>query len=489
MSLNSPPVTAVEADSHPIGFSVPFRRVVSADAVVVIVSIADVAIIVLGSWLGQSMDAAGRQRQADNWDAILGIALFAGVLFTLSSRLAGLITLPALLHPARNVKRNLAVCGFVVMSLAPLLVIPKLGDVVPRGSLVGVVSALLIVCCLVRFAVAGLLERLIARQAVAGRPVFLLGDACEMDTLSASYLLAEFGLQDDGRLVLRSGPGGPGERAAEQIEAAIEWARVRQVREFVVALRSDHWADLAEIEAALRASRLPVRLMPHAAYRSIISRGGSLPAAGAYLAELQRAPLGKADRMAKRVLDMAGASVALVLLLPVMVLAAAAIKLDSSGPVIFRQRRNGFDQRAFTIYKFRTMHVLDDGATIRQARRGDARITRVGAVLRRTSIDELPQLLNVLRGEMSLVGPRPHAIAHDQAFMASVGNYRMRHRVKPGITGWAQINGMRGGIHTKDKARRGVELDLEYVEGWSPLLDLQIMARTLFGGLWGRSVF
>ena len=182
--------------------------------------------------------------------------------------------------------------------------------------------------------------------------------------------------------------------------------------------------------------------------------------------------------MAKRVVDVAVAGFALVAVLPVMVLAAAAIKLDSSGPVIFRQRRSGFDQREFTIYKFRTMHALDDGAAIRQARRGDARITRVGAFLRRTSIDELPQLLNVLRGEMSLVGPRPHAIAHDQAFMASVGNYRMRHRVKPGITGWAQISGCRGETAHPEQIERRVELDLWYISHWSLRLDLRILCRT-----------
>ena len=147
---------------------------------------------------------------------------------------------------------------------------------------------------------AGLLERLIARQAIAGRPVVLLGDACEMDTLSGSDLLAEFGLQDVGRLVLESGPEGQGERAADQIAAALEWARVRKVKEFVVALRWDRWADLALIEEALRASPLPVRLIPHAAYRSIIGRSRSPWGAGAYLAELQRAPLGPADRLASR---------------------------------------------------------------------------------------------------------------------------------------------------------------------------------------------
>ena len=478
MSSNSPPITAVEAGSHSTAFVFPFKDVVPADAVGIIVLAADAVLMMLGSWLGDAVDAVGRHRQAAEWDAILGVALLAGVLFSLSCHLAGLTTLPALLHPARTMKRTLAVCGFVVMSSTALLAVPELGGAVPGGSVVGTAVALLVICCLSRFAVAGLLEHLVARRLIAGRPVFLIGDACEMDTLSTAYLLAEFGRRDAGRLVLQAGPDAQSARAVAQIEAALAWARAGTVQEFMLALRPDRWSDLSEIEAALQTSPLPVRLMPHAAYRAVIDRSHSPQGPATYLAELQRAPLAPTGRLAKRVLDVVVAGFALVALLPVMVLAAAAIKLDSSGPAIFRQRRSGFDQREFTIFKFRTMHGLDDGPTVHQACRGDARITRVGAFLRRTSIDELPQLLNVLRGDMSLVGPRPHAIAHDQAFMASVGDYRLRHRVKPGITGWAQISGCRGETACPEQIRRRVELDLWYITHWSLRLDLKILCRT-----------
>ena len=159
---------------------------------------------------------------------------------------------------------------------------------------------------------------------------------------------------------------------------------------------------------------------------------------------------------------------------------------------MFRQRRVGFNHREFNLYKFRSMSLdpTDDGT--KGTKENDPRVTRVGNFLRRHSIDELPQLFNVIRGEMAVVGPRAHVpkmLVGEQIYPEAVTDYPARHRVKPGITGWAQINGMRGGIHTEEKARRGVELDLEYVEGWSPWLDLQIMARTLFGGLWGQSVF
>ena len=165
-------------------------------------------------------------------------------------------------------------------------------------------------------------------------------------------------------------------------------------------------------------------------------------------------------------------------LLPVLVMVAIAVKIDSSGPIIFRQRRNGFDRNQFVIFKFRTMKVLEDGATVRQARRDDDRITTVGKLLRRTSLDELPQLFNVLRGEMSLVGPRPHALAHDQQYTALIDDYCMRHHVKPGITGWAQIKGCRGETVRPEAMKKRVDHDVWYIQNWSFGLDLHILFRT-----------
>ncbi|MDQ6677016.1 MAG: sugar transferase [Acidobacteriota bacterium] len=208
--------------------------------------------------------------------------------------------------------------------------------------------------------------------------------------------------------------------------------------------------------------------------------------------QVARRPLVGGHAILKAVEDYVVAAIALLLCWPVMLAAAIAIRMEGPGPVLFRQRRVGFNHREFDLLKFRSMGIdpHDDGA--RGTIENDPRVTRVGRFLRQHSIDELPQLFNVLRGEMAVVGPRAHVpkmLVGKQIYPEAVIEYPARHRVKPGITGWAQINGMRGGIHTEAKARRGVELDLEYVEGWSPWLDIQIMARTLFGGLWGRSVF
>ena len=183
--------------------------------------------------------------------------------------------------------------------------------------------------------------------------------------------------------------------------------------------------------------------------------------------------------IAKRVLDLSLAIPLLFVLAPLLAAIAFWVWLDSPGPVLFRQRRLGLNGKPFGILKFRSMHVLEDGAQVAQASRDDARVTRAGGFLRQTSLDELPQLLNVIRGEMSLVGPRPHAIAHDRHYGAIIRDYRARQSVKPGITGWAQVNGFRGETPTVDIMRGRIEHDVWYARRASVLLDLKILVMTV----------
>lgn len=191
----------------------------------------------------------------------------------------------------------------------------------------------------------------------------------------------------------------------------------------------------------------------------------------------------KASRAAtsqtKRLIDVCLSLAAIAMLLPLFAFVAVAIKFDSPGSVIFRQRRSGLFGDQFQILKFRTMRVCEDGAEIAHARRHDARVTKVGAFLRSTSIDELPQLFNVLMGDMSLIGPRPHALAHDRQYGDLIHHYRWRYRVKPGLTGLAQIRGLRGDIHNLGCMRQRLSADCEYVENWSLRLDLAIIAKTI----------
>ncbi|MGO4526456.1 exopolysaccharide biosynthesis polyprenyl glycosylphosphotransferase [Microvirga sp. 2MCAF35] len=189
--------------------------------------------------------------------------------------------------------------------------------------------------------------------------------------------------------------------------------------------------------------------------------------------------LSRAGRAQKRIFDIVLSCIVMVAVFPILVIIAVAIKLDTPGPVLFRQTRVGLNGRRFRIYKFRTMTVLEDGELIVQAKHFDPRITRVGRWLRRLSLDELPQLLNVLKGEMSLVGPRPHALAHDHAFAKLINSYAIRGHVRPGITGLAQVHGLRGETATIQAIQKRVELDVEYIARWSMLLDLEILVRTV----------
>ncbi|MGH6888047.1 MAG: exopolysaccharide biosynthesis polyprenyl glycosylphosphotransferase [Rhizomicrobium sp.] len=195
------------------------------------------------------------------------------------------------------------------------------------------------------------------------------------------------------------------------------------------------------------------------------------------------------QRIAKRTIDLAGASVLLVLLAPLLFVLCIAIRIDSPGPAMFRQRRLGRDGRPFRILKLRTLSVIEDGSAIRQVTKNDPRVTRLGRILRRFSIDELPQLVNVVRGDMSLVGPRPHALAHDRDYAALIPEYTLRQSVRPGITGWAQIHGCRGETATPEEMRRRVRLDLWYLAHAGLRLDLGILFATPRVVLFGRNAW
>ena len=190
-------------------------------------------------------------------------------------------------------------------------------------------------------------------------------------------------------------------------------------------------------------------------------------------------PFRGADGILKRLSDIVLATLILILITPLLLVVAIAVKLTSPGPIIFKQRRYGLDGEEILVYKFRSMSVTEDGPTIKQAEKGDARITPLGALMRRTSVDELPQFVNVLQGRMSIVGPRPHAIAHNELYRKLIKGYMVRHKVRPGITGWAQVNGYRGETTTLDKMQGRIDYDLDYLRNWSLRLDLHIILKTI----------
>lgn len=191
----------------------------------------------------------------------------------------------------------------------------------------------------------------------------------------------------------------------------------------------------------------------------------------------------------KRIEDIFLGSIILLLIIIPMIIIAISIKLTSKGPVLFKQTRYGLSGQPIMVWKFRSMSVCEDGAEIKQAQKNDSRITLLGAFLRKTSLDELPQFFNVLQGQMSIVGPRPHAVAHNEMYRHDIDGYMLRHLVKPGITGWAQINGYRGETDTIEKMEKRVEYDLTYIKNWSLGLDFKIIFLTVFKGFVNKNAY
>jgi undecaprenyl-phosphate galactose phosphotransferase/putative colanic acid biosynthesis UDP-glucose lipid carrier transferase len=332
----------------------------------------------------------------------------------------------------------------------------------------------------VRFSAMNVIRLLLARDAIAGRAAIVIGESREIGRLSAATFLQSFGLKETGRVVLDAAGGTESdvEQRRGVLLEAMAFARQTKADEFFIAASWNQVDLLAEITDVLRNSPLPVRLLPDQIIRSILDRRAAASAVQMLVVEIQRAPMGRFDRAIKRLFDIAVASIALLVTSPLFMIAAVAIKVDSPGPIIFRQRRKGFDEHQFFIFKFRTMRVLEDDREIVQAKRDDFRVTRVGRWLRRTSVDELPQLFNVIKGDMSLIGPRPHAVAHDDQYKKLLATYCWRHHVKPGITGWAQVNGLRGETTRLEQMQHRIEYDLWYINNRSFGLDTKILLRT-----------
>ena len=307
---------------------------------------------------------------------------------------------------------------------------------------------------------------------LAVRHIFLVGYELELEAFAKSHEPWLFGIHVTAASVLR----GP-ESLKEDLALALASARVLEPEDVFILVP---WSHQTVIDAAIQAF-LHIPTSIHLGSERVLDRFSDARVSkigrmsGLHLV---RDPLSSSEVIAKRVFDIVFASLGLVLLAPLLIFVSIAIKLDSPGPVIFQQRRYGFNQQPFRMLKFRSMHTLEDDAKLTLVRRNDPRVTRVGNLIRCVNIDELPQLINVLRGEMSLVGPRPHALVMDQLFEQRIALYARRHNVKPGITGWAQINGFRGGME-EERMRARVQHDLYYIDHWSIWFDIKILWLTL----------
>ena len=256
------------------------------------------------------------------------------------------------------------------------------------------------------------------------------------------------------------------------------YARTHGVAAIYIALPLSNVPRIGEMIRELRDTTASIYFLPDVFAFDLI-QGRLVDLNGMPAISVCDTPFHGMDAVLKRTMDLVLTGLALLVAAPLMAAIAVAVKVTSRGPVLFRQRRYGLNGELINVYKFRSMTVCEDGAVVTQATRNDARITRVGKFLRRTSLDELPQLLNVLQGKMSLVGPRPHAIAHNEMYRKLISGYMIRHKVRPGITGWAQVNGLRGETDTVEKMSARVKFDIDYLNSWSPWLDIKILLRTV----------
>lgn len=416
----------------------------------------------------------------------LGLAALVSVLFCLVLNSQGLYSPMELLGWRRQLRLVFGTWAIIFLLLSSIVFALKIGSSLSRGTNMLFAGLVLVGLGANRLLVRNLLTIGLTEQRFSGRKVVLITDPEKTDP-ALDQTLAATGFDVTGHFALPH-PGVSSSLQKRLTGAVIEHIRGTDVEEIIVAADPNRWSELRTLAAELRVLPFPITFMPVGSIAEIFRRP-SHDIGGTVCLELQRGPLSKLEHAIKRCVDVIGAGLVLILLFPLLALVTIAIKLDSRGPVLFRQQRLGFNGRTFNIRKFRTMSVLEDGLSAVQARAGDDRITRVGRWLRRTSVDELPQLLNVLDGSMSLVGPRPHAVAHDNQFDKLVRNYGFRQRVKPGLTGWAQINGYRGPTPTADLIERRVEYDLWYIENWSLKLDLRILLHTPWEVVRGRNAY
>lgn len=370
--------------------------------------------------------------------------------------------------------RTIVLWNVAFASTIMLAFLAKTSAEFSRGAIVFFYAGGLGSVLLMRLALVRVVADRSGNGSVAQKRIYLVGFEEEIERFIETHKPSEIGM----RIVTASVLRGP-DSLKDDLALAAASARVLQPEEVFILVP---WSNGETIEACISAFlRVPaaIHLGPERVldrFRDVhIERIGNISTL-----HLVRRPLSTLEVVTKRAFDMIVGSVALLLLSPLLLCVALAIRFDSKGPAFFRQRRYGFNQRPFNIIKFRSMTTMDNGRTIQQATANDKRITRLGRILRRCNIDELPQLLNVVRGDMSLVGPRPHAMAHDQHYMDNIALYARRHNVKPGITGWAQVNGLRGETDTEEKMRARVEHDLTYIDNWSLWLDIKIMFLTVF---------
>jgi Undecaprenyl-phosphate glucose phosphotransferase len=365
--------------------------------------------------------------------------------------------------------------------LIALAFLTKTGATYSRGWIVMFYGSGMAAIVVVHALLARAIKAGYRKGVVATRRLFLVGSVADVRDFMRQYRPEDSGLEIVGTAFLPEahGPSDVPKGISEALQDAVAYARALHPDDVFIVTPWSHQQLIDHCIEAFMTVPASIHLGPehildrfeHVAIEKI----GSVASL-----HLLRPPLSPAATITKRLFDIVLSALGLIVLSPLFAVVAILIKLDSPGPVFFLQRRHGFNQHMFRIVKFRTMTTTDDGEVVEQVTKDDERVTRIGRFLRRWNIDELPQLLNVLRGDMSLVGPRPHALTHDHAWGQKIARYARRHNMLPGITGWAQVNGYRGNIKNDADFRQRILCDLYYIDNWSISLDVRILFLTIF---------
>ncbi len=447
----------------------------SASLASLLVQLLDFLAIWLGGWLAYQWRFASDQQWVTPAPSEQLLCLMTAVLATLFlGKVYRMWPGGAL---AAMVGRVLLGWSTAWLALLVLLALTHTADTFSRAWLVIWLLATMVTLCLGRVAVFFTMAHM-RRAGYQHKRLLLVGDAGVLDTVRERVKGATW-----------SGFDIVGELPLSDVAAIAAFDAQHKPDEVWVGLRmADHDA-LDAVMQALSQSVANIRLLPDLHMYQILNHGMSVTL-GIPMVDASVSPMHGSSRMIKAALDYGVASLMLLLLGPVLLLTAAAIKLTSPGPVFYKQKRNGWNGDEIWVYKFRTMvlHHEPEGC-VTQASPQDARVTPIGRLLRKTSLDELPQFINVLQGRMSIVGPRPHALAHNAAYQKLIPHYALRHKVKPGITGWAQICGYRGRTETLDKMEGRIKHDIYYLEHWSIWLDLKIILLTPLALIQGQNAY
>jgi Undecaprenyl-phosphate glucose phosphotransferase len=460
------------------------------EAIPYLLSTADAMIVLLGSLFGGFFYHWVLGTPIPDLTAYFALGLIASFIYVVKLSGRGYYDFETAAKPDVEIVEILFAWITTGLMLAFFAFLFKIGVSFSRGSFLLFLAISPIGLLGGRKAAKLMLKRAIIRGAVGRRHTVLIGDPTELASLEQRDVLTFFGAGEVNRFELLETDDPLLQHSSDVriLDAAGSFVRRHNSAEILVAVSWNNVARIDFIREQIKLLPVSAKLLPDAQVRTLTNYASS---AGQRVLsiEIQRAPFSITERIVKRAMDTLLALLAMVVFVPVMMIAAVAIKLEGPGPVIFRQSRKGFNGRQFVMFKFRTMTVQENGDVVTQAARHDPRVTKIGKLLRSTSIDELPQLANVLRGEMSLIGPRPHAVAHDNYFEKVLEDYAFRHHVKPGMTGWAQVNGLRGATPSVDQISRRVRMDLWYINNWSLWLDIQILIKTVFEVLRKRNAY